>query len=133
MPVLIPDAAYLSGEGLRDVDLRRESELHCGRFSRIDYRCAYDVLRLRMRLFAHLPIKKVRRWGRVGRLVRNAFYTPVVIVVIVVVVVDMATPPDDSSIIASTGHRRPGPSQKREGFQTPHADMQTMQAAVQSG
>ena len=29
---------------------------------------AYDVLRLRMRLFAHLPIKKVRRWGRVGRL-----------------------------------------------------------------
>ncbi len=60
-----------------------------------------------------------------------AFYNPVVIVVIVVVVVDMATPPDDSSIIASTGHRRPGP--KREGFQTPHADMQTMQAAVQSG
>ena len=95
---------------------------------------AYDVLRLRMRLFAHLPIKKVRRWGRVGRLVRNAIYNPVVIVVvIVVVVVDMATPPDDSSIIASTGHRRPGPSQKREGFQTPHADMQTMQAAVQSG
>ena len=93
---------------------------------------AYDVLRLRMRLFAHLPIKKVRRWGRVGRLVRNAIYNPVVIVV----VVDMATPPDDSSIIASTGHRRPGPSRgkpKREGFQTPHADMQTMQAAVQSG
>lgn len=93
---------------------------------------AYDVLRLRMRLFAHLPIKKVRRWGRVGRLVRNAIYNPVVIVV----VVDMATPPDDSSIIASTGHRRPGPSRgkpKREGFQTSHADMQTMQAAVQSG
>jgi hypothetical protein len=89
-----------------------------------------------MRLFAHLPIKKVRRWGRVGRLVRNAFCNPVVIVVVVVVVVvvDMATPPDDSSIIASTGHRRPGPSRgKREGFQTPHADMQTMQAAVQSG
>jgi hypothetical protein len=71
---------------------------------------------------------------------RNAFYNPVVIVVvvivvIVVVIVDMATPPDDSSIIASTGHRRPGPSRggKREGFQTPHADMQTMQAAVQSG
>jgi hypothetical protein len=67
---------------------------------------------------------------------RNAFYNPVVIVVVVVVVVvvDMATPPDDSSIIASTGHRRPGPSRgKREGFQTPHADMQTMQAAVQSG
>ena len=97
---------------------------------------AYDVLRLRMRLFAHLPIKKVRRWGRVGRLVRNAFYNPVVIVVVVIVViVDMATPPDDSSIIASTGHRRPGPSRggKREGFQTPYADMQTMQAAVQSG
>ena len=36
---------------------------------------AYDVLRLRMRLFAHLPIKKVRRWGRVGRLVRNAIAT----------------------------------------------------------
>ena len=63
---------------------------------------------------------------------RNALYNPVVIVVVViiVVVVDMATPPDDSPIIASTGHRRPGPSR---GFQTPHADMQTMQAAVQSG
>ena len=93
---------------------------------------AFDVLRLRMRLFAHLPIKKVRRWGRVGRLVRNAIYNPVVIVVVVIIVVavDMATPPDDSPIIASTGHRRPGPSR---GFQTPHADMQTMQAAVQSG